>query len=163
MPDNKLCTPDSTALYDFIALIGACFIFHKHLLYSFAYFRYAFSPVARSFCTGRLPASSGCRACNLRRVLLTLSKLGRPRDLCCVIISARGIAPASFRQRLHRARYSTISSFLASSFFFKIIFTLFSMVLRFFIAYLHKRKEGGLPAAPVPASHGSFIFSCYGY
>ena len=82
----------------------------------------------------------GYFACNLRRVLLTLSKLGRPRYLCCVIISASGIAPASFRQALQSARYSTISSFLASSFFSRTALTFFSMVLRFLIVTSIKER-----------------------
>ncbi len=31
MTDDKLVTPDSTALYDFIAPIGAFFFVHRHL------------------------------------------------------------------------------------------------------------------------------------
>ena len=80
------------------------------------------------------------------------------QDLCCVIISASGIAPASSRQRLQRTRYSTMSSFRASAFFFRMVFTLFSMVLRFFIAYLHKGVGAAVGSRPVPTNLGYLFF-----
>ena len=79
MTDNKLITPDSMALYDFITAVYPFFLhFAPH---SLAYLRYAFSPAARSRLTRAFPISSGYCACSLRRVLPTLSKLGNPRYL----------------------------------------------------------------------------------
>ena len=95
MTDDKLVVPDSTAFDDFITAVYA-FFFH-FTPHSLAYLRYAFSPSARSRFTRAFPASSGYFACSLRRVLPTLSKLGKPRYLYCSITSAKGIAPAPFK------------------------------------------------------------------
>ena len=98
MTDDKLVVPDSTALNNLITAIYAVFRpFHTSFLSVFA---------VCLFALGTKPPYTGVSrklwiffACSLRRVLPTLSKLGRPRYLYCSITSAKDIAPASFSNR----------------------------------------------------------------
>ena len=55
MPDDKLRVPDSAALYDFIALIGACFTVHRRSSSLFA-----FRPYIAAIHTGR--GRTACRS-----------------------------------------------------------------------------------------------------
>ena len=55
MPDDKLHVPDSAALYDFIALIGACFTIHRR-----SSFPFVVRPYTAAIHTGR--GHTACRS-----------------------------------------------------------------------------------------------------
>ena len=62
------------------------------------------------------------------------------------------ISAVSFKQVLHTFRYNSISSFLASSSFSRMAFTLPSMVLRFLIVHLHINRKRAARCGKPPRS-----------